>query len=484
MIVRCPGCHMTNSTITKKNIPLYAFPIDAHFRTVHIDIYSLGKTEPFDGYKSLYIVLDHMTALAVIQPVQQLNSDSFLNDFMKILLQHGLCHTEFIDADSKFKATFSEMIDKLQLNKYELSKGNHQAMLVERFNKYLNKTMKIFTNERGTNKYYVQGALLFAYAWNSSPVSGTDISRSLLVLGREFQFPIDFATDNTFSTNNSPKIVSEYTTQSREINKILIEEHRVMHRELRNSEIKNEREFRFGDIVFARRQVQSNKQKGIVDKSQFASTGPWRVIVNNKNGSYEIQHIKTNKIEKRHASLLELSPSNFLQRKPLLGADHSYSTIHKDVRPDRFHKAGITEEPAGTQQQETMKISAIQVFASAIADGLPNFPSLHELNQEYNTGFDIDSHTNSSYIGHSQEYIQGPPGNNTVDTYTIALDPRPENLKMQPYILVPKIIASTDKLFFISFEEKNKTGASGGSYNSIFNKQWKKILLLLQTVVT
>ena len=139
-------------------------------------------------------------------------------------------------------------------------------------------------------------------------------------------------------------------SQSREIYKILIEEHRAMHRELRNNEITNAREFRLGDIVFARRQVQSNKKKGIVDKSQLESTGPWRVIVDNKNGSYEIQHIKTNKIEK-HASLLELSPPNFLPHKLLQGADHSYSNVHKDIRPDRFNKAGIIEEPAGTTQK-------------------------------------------------------------------------------------------------------------------------------------
>ena len=103
-----------------------------------------------------------------------------------------------VDADSKFKSTFSEVISLLNLNKYELSKGNHQAMLVERFNRYLNKAMKIFTNERNSTRTYVEGALLAAYAWNSSPINGTDIFMSLLVIGRVFNFPIDFATDGTF----------------------------------------------------------------------------------------------------------------------------------------------------------------------------------------------------------------------------------------------------------------------------------------------
>ena len=268
MIQRCPGCHMANATVNRKSVHLYSFPIDAPFRTIHIDIYTMGKTESFDGPKALFIVLDHMSSFAVIEPVHHLNSDCFAKALMKVLLTHGLCHTIIVDADSKFKATFTEAINLLHLNKHEISKGNHQAMLVERFNRYLNKVLKIFNNERGTNKTFVEGALLAAYAWNSSPVSGTDISKSLLVMGREYNFPIDFATDKVFSTNNSPQVIFDYTknlveilSQSRDIYKILIEEHRAMHREIRNSEIKFDREFKIGDIVFARRQVQSNKKK-------------------------------------------------------------------------------------------------------------------------------------------------------------------------------------------------------------------------------
>ena len=167
---------MANATVNKKNVHLYTFPVDAPFRTIHIDIYTMGKTEAFDGHKALFIVLDHMSSFAVIEPVQQLNSDSFTKALMKILLSHGLCHTVIVDADSKFKATFTEVIKLLHLNKHEISKGNHQVMLVERFNRYLNKVLKIFNNERGTNRAFVEGALLAAYAWNSSPVSGSDIS--------------------------------------------------------------------------------------------------------------------------------------------------------------------------------------------------------------------------------------------------------------------------------------------------------------------
>ena len=212
---------------------------------------------------------------------------------MKILLTHRLCHTVIVDVDSKFKATFAEVVSLLNLNKNELSKDNHQAMLVERFNRYLNKVMKIFTNERNSTRTYVEGALLAAYAWNSSPISSTGISKSLLVMGREFNFPIDYATDCTFSSKNDHTVIFEYMKdlvdtlqQYREIYRILIDKHRVMHREIKNSQIGNEIKFRIGDIVFARRQVKSNKKRGLVDKAQFQSAGPWIIVNDLQNGSY------------------------------------------------------------------------------------------------------------------------------------------------------------------------------------------------------
>ena len=44
IIQRCPGYKMANSTINTKQNYLYPFPIDAPFCTIHIDIYTLGKT--------------------------------------------------------------------------------------------------------------------------------------------------------------------------------------------------------------------------------------------------------------------------------------------------------------------------------------------------------------------------------------------------------------------------------------------------------
>ena len=70
-------------------------------------------------------------------------------------------------------------------------------MIVERVCRYLNSCLTIFFNERDNNRVALEGILMSLYGWNLAPaIIGTvDISRSLLVTGREFDFQIDFSTE-------------------------------------------------------------------------------------------------------------------------------------------------------------------------------------------------------------------------------------------------------------------------------------------------
>jgi hypothetical protein len=51
----------------------------------------------------------------------------------------------------------------------------------------------IMTNKRDSIQIALEAILLLIYAWNSSPILGTDISRSLVAVRRKFSFPIDFS---------------------------------------------------------------------------------------------------------------------------------------------------------------------------------------------------------------------------------------------------------------------------------------------------
>jgi hypothetical protein len=67
-------------------------------------------------------------------------------------------------------------------------------MLVEYVNCYINKGLKIMTTECKSIRVSLEATLLLIYAWNLCPILGIDISCSLVVVGYEFAFPIDYYT--------------------------------------------------------------------------------------------------------------------------------------------------------------------------------------------------------------------------------------------------------------------------------------------------
>ena len=127
---------------------------------------------------------------------------------MKIQLRFGLCHTIARDKDSKFVGVFKEAANLLQINHHVLLGGNHNGMLVQCVNRYLNKSLKIMTNERDSVRVAMEAILLLLYAWNSTPI---DISHCFIALCREFQFPIDISADKHLELTSTPASVTSYS---------------------------------------------------------------------------------------------------------------------------------------------------------------------------------------------------------------------------------------------------------------------------------
>eukprot|EP00978_Attheya_sp_CCMP212_P032630 scaffold128342_cov35-Attheya_sp.AAC.1 len=188
------------------------------------------------------------------------------------------------------------MTKLLKLKHHLVARGNHNAIFVERFNRFLNFGLRVFNNDRGTNRVFVEGAMTLCYTWNSCPVTTTDLSRSLLTVGREFQFPIDFTSRYHITYDMDEKVVRKYADElcdlmikSREVYEILISEHRAMHREYRNAQLNNIRKYKTGDIVFTNVQVKSKKSSGTVAKLAYIRRGSYKIIKSFDSGAYELQ---------------------------------------------------------------------------------------------------------------------------------------------------------------------------------------------------
>ena len=213
MCSACPGCALTNPTRAKSRELMYNFPIEAPFLVLHIDGYQAGKESGFEGSSHYLIACCGMCTFAVMEPVTYANATSYASAIMKIILRFGFCHTCVLDKDSKFFGVCREALDLMKIDCHVLSGGNHNPMIVERLNRYLNEGLRIMTNERDSNRIALEAILLLIYAWNSSPVPGTDISRSMVAVGREFAFPIDFSSGKHAELYSAPGTVESYAKQ-------------------------------------------------------------------------------------------------------------------------------------------------------------------------------------------------------------------------------------------------------------------------------
>jgi hypothetical protein len=294
-------------------------------------------------------------------------------------------------------------------------------MLVERLNRYFNKCLKVFVAEHKNNPGTAHEGLLMAlFAWNCAPVPGTDISRCLLVTGREWHYPVDFSSDKHLELLSSPRSIrsfarrqAEVLSATRSIARILIDEHRAYHRELINSLRPDPLVFEPGDHVFARRTVQSSKKMNRVGKLEFAYTGPWEVIRRLKGASYECKHLSSGKIDKFYGAHLSPVPRELIPFTPVDGPDHRFGQLHKPLSPDAYKAAGIegfatplerfdfsnkksydeTDSPPPSDEDNAVNPTLLidfQSWPSTSADDDLHFPSLWELNQELHDYGDIN----------------------------------------------------------------------------------------------
>jgi hypothetical protein len=191
MCLACPDCAFSNPNHSKSSELVYNFPIKAPFLVMHFDAYVAGKHAGFEGSDAYLIGACRMCSFACMEPVTKPSATTFASAIMRILLRYGFCHTAVLDKDSKFFGVCREALDLLQINCHILSGSNHNPMLVKRINWYLNKGLRVMCNKRDSVRVALEAILLLLYAWNSCPVPGTDIFRSLVAVGCEFAFPIN-----------------------------------------------------------------------------------------------------------------------------------------------------------------------------------------------------------------------------------------------------------------------------------------------------
>ena len=109
----------------------------------------------------------------------------------QVVFSFGMVTVVVVDVDSKFLSLFEEMYNALGLKLYAFSRSNHKGLSVERYHRFLNKTQTIVSQDRGAHHSIIENCKTSQYAWNSTPIDNTDISRSMAAVGCHFKYPMD-----------------------------------------------------------------------------------------------------------------------------------------------------------------------------------------------------------------------------------------------------------------------------------------------------
>ena len=209
----CPGCALSNPTCTCSSELVYIFLIKAPMMVLHVDGYQAGAQQGFEGSTTHLIACCGMCTFAAMEPIPNPSATSFASATMKIILRYGFCHTVVLDKDIKFLGVCREALDLLHINCHTLSGNNHNPMIVERLNRYLNAGLRIMMNERDSVCVELKAILLLICAWNSCPMPETDISRSLVAVGRKFIFPVDSSIGKNAKLISLPGTVATYSCE-------------------------------------------------------------------------------------------------------------------------------------------------------------------------------------------------------------------------------------------------------------------------------
>ena len=454
----CPHCVLTDKQTRENKELVFSWPVTSPFFILHVDLWAPGSITDYRGNTYLLAGMCDLTGFVVQSAVTAITSHDLARIFyQEFLLKFGMCSMVVVDAGSNFLAVFEAMCDVLKIRFHAAAKGNHKAVSVERYFRFVNKAVTIAINDRDDPSVWVPAAMTAGYAWNSAPIDGTDILRSVAAVGRPFLFPIDISlslppqlcSDNAAAVAQYLTFISEHASFSQTILRFLVEDRRLAHAE-RANESRNPFVYDVGDRVMATVQVQSEASRGKVAKLSYQRRGPFEIISRLGHGAYELRSLSRPNAAplKFHSSSISPLPPGLLPCDPIDTSDLRY--LNQDSTPSAnplrsldiqlYNDVWFDDKPASHPAPFDFSASlhTIPPFASS------PFPSLTELDDSLGPSSPAKPATTTPIVSVTLDTTNDSP----CDPFAsppVSVPPHSASL------LYSSILASTDRMFFISY---------------------------------
>ncbi|KAI2508403.1 hypothetical protein MHU86_6077 [Fragilaria crotonensis] len=434
----CGHCNAANITSHEAQQQLATFQADEPFDVITLDVWHPGRAATVKKGNGTHVVtcIDTMTGFAAATFVNALDSETMTRAaFTSFFINHGLPRLVIIDSGSEFAGAMQTLCQNIGLPNYTVSKGNHKAIICERFHRYLNKVQRIHAADCETFQDFMFGTIFAVYAWNSAPVDGTNIVRSYAAIGREFPFPIDFEHEPIVPRDHEAQgqqtiehVDSAFPLwrQQQEVLKVLINDRRDHHRNLKN-EGRNMKSFAPGDLVVIKKQVQTTQENGPA-KARMHARGPYRILEQIKPGTYRVQKLpgirgagRRGRITKESAARLTRIPSTLVIHKPTTGIDTRLATYRHAIVDNPLENILGLHEPGRYRQAEPEQPFAYDKIEDMWQEDIDNMP--HE-NSESNSDSDDDDDSSGD---DGDDNNDSPPTTSTPQMTHQTPPPPPEN---------------------------------------------------------
>ena len=105
----------------------------------------------------------------------------------------------------------------LQIPFWPLSRCNNKLDSVKNYQWFLNKTQDIAGQYRVSHDVFFQNGKTYQYAWNSSPIDGTEVVSIIEDVGRELIFSLDreLLTTPTLNLDNNQALFNYFRDVSK-----------------------------------------------------------------------------------------------------------------------------------------------------------------------------------------------------------------------------------------------------------------------------
>jgi hypothetical protein len=390
-VTECGHCVLGNNVSHQAQQILGRLSVDEPFDVIAIDIWVPGVTDKKGSYiadrtnirKAAITSLCNLVSFATVGFLENMESEIITKVIMsQIILPNGLPKLVLLDEDSLFKNDLRLVLDDLGIAFHIVSAEQHEGILCERFHRYLNKVQRIAGLDTKDHSNWMMNTSFAAYAWNASPVDGTDVIRSFAAKARTFHFPLDVQEEPPRVIGSAGERTLQHIEtvfplwfQQKEILRLLVMERREKHTQWANRS-KTRREFCPGDIVVVRRQVTSDASAGRPAKLRMRARGPYRVLEKAGEDSYWIQRIpalqelnrKPGVRQKQAAWRLERIPSGVVIHKRIDSADTRWVQQQSTLQDNplehnlgffdfgKYHKAANDEKYAFDKAEDLLDI--------------------------------------------------------------------------------------------------------------------------------